>query len=372
MYSLGGRDFAAGKAEFLVALDSAERLVREGPDVVANQELLAEILRRQMLLLRLARDYPACRASGERARSIVETLARNYPGVKSHQRRLADTLFSLGVIYEFEKSFAQAEAALRHSAAVYERLAAEHPRDFDIRSSIADINRQMADMLLVRGDYPSAMERLGFAIGAFRSLASLDPGDLYVARLGLWQTLATRGETLMRLGRQNEAAADFGEIVELTRDIKTSELFRIYCALAKARLGDLSALGLLEKTVQEVLNAGALHQMASPYNWYMIYYDGACLRAALAKLALQDQGRSSAERQERAGADIEAALKLLDKAREAGEFKGAVKTDEIRRESLLDPVRSHPRFQLLMMDLAFPDHPFGLKAGLDENASTVR
>ena len=33
--------------------------------------------------------------------------------------------------------------------------------------------------------------------------------------------------------------------------------------------------------------------------------------------------------------------------------------DEIRKERLLDPLRSHPRFQLLMMDLAFPDDPFG-------------
>ena len=91
----------------------------------------------------------------------------------------------------------------------------------------------------------------------------------------------------------------------------------------------------------------------------MIYYDAACIHAALAKLALQDQGKPPAERQRLAQSDLERALELLDKARAAGEFKGMIHLDEVRRERLLDPLRSHPRFQLLMMDLAFPDDPFG-------------
>ncbi len=35
-----------------------------------------------------------------------------------------------------------------------------------------------------------------------------------------------------------------------------------------------------------------------------------------------------------------------------------IRLDEMRKESLLDPLRTNPRFQLLMMDLAFPDDPF--------------
>jgi hypothetical protein len=31
---------------------------------------------------------------------------------------------------------------------------------------------------------------------------------------------------------------------------------------------------------------------------------------------------------------------------------------ELRNESCLDPLRSRPDFQLLMMDVAFPDWPF--------------
>ena len=39
-------------------------------------------------------------------------------------------------------------------------------------------------------------------------------------------------------------------------------------------------------------------------------------------------------------------------------IKGEIRLDEMRRQPLLDPLRSHPRFQLLMMDLEFPDDPF--------------
>ncbi len=40
-----------------------------------------------------------------------------------------------------------------------------------------------------------------------------------------------------------------------------------------------------------------------------------------------------------------------------------IRLDEVQRDPTLDPLRSHPRFQLLMMDLAFPDNPFGAKGG---------
>jgi hypothetical protein len=90
----------------------------------------------------------------------------------------------------------------------------------------------------------------------------------------------------------------------------------------------------------------------------LLYYDAACAHAALARLALQEQGRPPAERQRLADRDLERALALLDKARSGDEFKEMIRLDEIRKERILDPLRSHPRFRLLMLDLAFPDDPF--------------
>ncbi len=90
----------------------------------------------------------------------------------------------------------------------------------------------------------------------------------------------------------------------------------------------------------------------------MLYYDAACLHAALAKLALQDPGKPPVERQQLAQPDLDRALDLLDKARSDKEFQGMIRLDEVRKETLLDPLRTNPRFQLLMMDLEFPEDPF--------------
>jgi hypothetical protein len=97
----------------------------------------------------------------------------------------------------------------------------------------------------------------------------------------------------------------------------------------------------------------------------MTYYDAACIHAALAGPALQDQGRPPAERRQLADRDLERALELLEKARSSDEFKEMIHLDEVRKETLLDPLRSHPRFQLLMMDLAMPAEPFSKNTDAD-------
>jgi tRNA A-37 threonylcarbamoyl transferase component Bud32 len=366
------------QAQLLLALDAAERLAREGPGLIAYQELLADVLQQRVRLqsilfeshgeasaeqaLRitedLARKYPS-EASAEQALRIAEDLARKYPEVMRHQRRLARVFFTVANEYERQRKFAQAEVLLKRCIGIMEKLAAEHPRDFGIANTLGEEIRQMADVLLVRGENEAALEWSGRAIAVYRSLARRDPVNVSASRSKLWQSLATRAETFMRLGRHDEAAADFVEVIELTSDVKACELFRAFHALTRARLGDLSALGLLGNDVREVLKVGTGGQPQSPYIYYMVYYDAACIHAALAKLALQDGGKSRAERQRLAGGDVERALEFLDNARASAEFKRTIRLDEVQREPLLDPLRANPRFQLLMMDLAFPDNPFG-------------
>ncbi len=175
----------------------------------------------------------------------------------------------------------------------------------------------------------------------------------------LAQTLAERAETFMRRGHHTEALADFEEVVELTKSVKDGELFRAFHALTKARLGDLSALALLANEVRDTVKHAGHEGRAYYSSYFMASYDVACLHAALARLALQDQGKPLAERQQLAQQDLDRTLELLDKARATGEFKGMIRLEEVRREPLLDLLRSNPRLQLLKMDLAFPDNPFG-------------
>ena len=110
--------------------------------------------------------------------------------------------------------------------------------------------------------------------------------------------------------------------------------------------------------VRETLKLG-LKRRSIYTGYYMTYYDAACIHSALAKAALEHAAQPPTERRQLADHDIKLALELLDDARATGEFKGMIRRDEVRREILLDPLRSSPLVQLLILDLAFPDNPFG-------------
>ena len=215
------------------------------------------------------------------------------------------------------------------------------------------------ELLRDRRHGESALEWSGPAVRLFRSLASRDTGNLEY-REELWTSIAERGETLMRLGRHAEALADFEELVQSARDSQASEVYQAFHALTKARLGDLSELTQIEDLVRDILRAQG-SEGAGRYN--LLYFDAACLQAALAKHALEARERMTAEQRQLAHEDLDRAMDILDRARASFEFQRAISLDEIRKESLLDPLRANPRFLLLMMDLAFPDDPFRPERG---------
>jgi serine/threonine-protein kinase len=358
-YRLQGRVDEA-KAAFRQARDIADRLVGEHPEVSAYQESLATILHALAQLQKhRAQDLPAATALDQRAVEITEQLARDHPEMTKYQLGLGEKLAFLGYDFTWERKFPQAEEALQRSVAILEKLAANHPQDLKIAAALGYTYQVMQDVLRFRGDEQSALEWSSRCIQVLRSLARRDPRNVWIGRRQLASAVAERGEAWTRLGRLAEALADFEEVMELTHGTRDEELFRVFRALTKARVGDLSALAVLGEQVRDILKAGEGRGGVTAYSfYYMIYYDAACVHAALAQLALQDQGRPPAERQQLADRDLERALDLLDKARSSDEFKEMIRLDEVRRERLLGPLGSHPRFQLLMMDLAFPDDPF--------------
>jgi tetratricopeptide (TPR) repeat protein len=345
------------EVELRVARDIADRLTREVPDEVAYQESLARILHIYGNLRVNVGDLAGSEAALQRAGAIFEKLARDRPDVTKHQLELARYLASLGQIFSKKDKFRQAEEALKRSVAILESLAANHPQDMNISDSLGHNYSLIAELLGTGSDRQSALEWSGRAITLYRSLARRDPHNRKIGLSELSGALATRGEILMRLGRHAEAIADFDEVVGLTKGDRSSELFRAFHALSKARLGDLSALALMDREIRDTFVGGL-----AGFRVYSIYlmtcYDAACIFAALSKRSLQDQGITVGERQRLSQRALERALDLLDRMRVPGEFGNAIPLDEIRKEPLLDPLRSHPRFQDLMMDLAFPDKPF--------------
>ena len=353
------------EAEYRLALDAAERLVREEPGAIVYQELLSSILGQYVEFQSHLNNLGGGEASSVRAVAIAESLARDHPDVSRYQRRLGYSLDRLGHTYAQERKFPEAEQALKRSIAIFEKLSANHPEDIEIATELAGTYGVIVDALLLQGQFQTGLEWAGRTVPLLRSLARRDPRNYRASRTRLWEFLAARAETLMRLGRNAEALADFAEILELVRGTMYSDLFRAFHALTKARLGDPSALAVLGDQVRETLRTG-LKQNSIYTGYYMTYYDAACIHSALARSALEDQGQPPADR------DIEHALDRLDKAREFGEFKKMIRLDEVRKETLLDPLRTNPQFQLLMMDLEFPDDPFRPGHDQDKNTSISR
>jgi serine/threonine-protein kinase len=358
-YQIQGRVEEA-KAALLQALDIADLLAREHPKVSTYQESLAAVLIAfSSLQGNRLHDIPGSVESDRRAAEIMEKLARDHPEMTKYQLGLGFNLGRLGHGLAVEGKFPPAEAAVKQAIAILEKLAADHPQDMRIAAALAETYWKLAFVLRARGDGQSAQEWSDRGIGALRLLARRDPHNRWSARTRLWGFLGERGENWTRLGRLTEALADFNEAIEIAHDNgnKEEELFRVFHVLTKARLGDLSALALLGDQARDVAEVGASHGQVTVYYYEMLSYDAACVHAALGQLALHDQARPPAERRQLADRDLERALDLLDKARVEGEFKG-IRHDEIRKETLLNPLRSRPRFQLLMMDLEFPDEPF--------------
>ena len=345
--------------EYRLALDAVNQLVIEQPGAVGCQELLSSILGEYVEFQSHLNDLAGSEASSIRAVAIAESLARNHPEVPRFQRTLGYSLDRLGHTYAQERKFAEAEQAIARAIEILDKLAADHPRDIEIATQLGIAYSDMVDTLLLEGNVQAGLEWAGRAIPLLRSLALRDRHNFHASITTLWQFLAERAETLMRLGRHAEAIADFDEILGLVSNTMYAELFRAFHALARARMGELSPLARLGNEARETVRLGAGRDGIRKYTgYYITCYDAACIHSALAKRVIETEGQPLADRRRLAAQDLESALRLLERARATGEFKAMIRLDEVRRETLLDPLRAEPRFQLLMMDLAFPEETF--------------
>ena len=87
--------FEEAADELRLALNSAQRLARENPDVPGYQDSLADILY-EFARIQMARgDFAGSEASEQQAVAIRENLARDHPEAARHQRLLGRYLAGL-------------------------------------------------------------------------------------------------------------------------------------------------------------------------------------------------------------------------------------------------------------------------------------
>src|SRR5262249_8385206 len=88
------------------------------------------------------------------------------------------------------------------------------------------------------------------------------------------------------------------------------------------------------------------------------HYNLAWIYSLCSAAARDDDRLSIAERNAQCGRYAARAIELLGEARSVGYFHSPGALKAMDQDHNLDPLRSHPDFQLLSLDLAFPADPF--------------
>jgi serine/threonine-protein kinase len=288
------------------AIEIDQALVDANPSVSQFQADLARSYTRMGLLLRQADKLAEALRSSEKALGIFQRLAEANPSAPQFQDHVGTTYEIIGYLLFQSGKPPEALAAFERMSTIFQKLADDNPNVTEFQGKLASSHGDIGWMLRQTGKMVEALAAIERAIAIQRKVADSHPGvPDFQGRLAV--NLAIAGELQQKAGRPDEAAAYLRQAVA------------IYERLPARTPRDL--------------------------------YNLACTHATLAGIAA---GRGSDRTTDRRLAEAEQAMQWLRRAVAAGYRNvGFMRTD-----SSLNPLRSRPDFQALMMDLAMPDEPF--------------
>jgi tetratricopeptide (TPR) repeat protein len=165
---------------------------------------------------------------------------------------------------------------------------------------------------------------------------------------------ASRARALGLVGRHSEALADWDRAIQFA-DESTGGDFRLSRASELARSRNYRQA---EAEVKSLANAASIPIGRRAY-------DLACIAALSSAAARGDITLPPAERDARAEDFAARAIGWLAQARDAGFFRDPSKIVDVRTDTDLDSLRSRSDFQLLIMDLSFPNGAFAERTDQD-------
>jgi tetratricopeptide (TPR) repeat protein len=247
----------------------------------------------------------------------------------------------------------EAEFQYREAQPILERLTDENPSVTDSRIQLAQVHSDLGDLLLTRGKTADAEAEHRKALALQQRLAEENP-KIAAHRREVTRSLNNIGDVLILSGRATEAIDVYSrsrEILEtLVKDNPSVAEFPGGLARSPSGLG--RALRIAGDRAVAAMN---LHRSVQLWDRQAALsaesrYDLARSHALLASLAADsDSGVSPPEgRDEADRAVIELKRAINDGYRE-------LKMDT---ESNFDRLRTRPDFQVLLLDVAFPDDPF--------------
>jgi serine/threonine-protein kinase len=394
-------DRAAAMREYQLAIKITEKLVAEDPNSNMLQDDLGNVLNNLGLLLAEIGDKPGALRVLTRAVEIKEKVVARDSRVATYQADLARSQYNLGNLLSDLGDNLGALKASRRALELREKLAAENPAVPEYQIGLAASHDNLGNLLHAAGDNPGALQALRRAVGIRQTLATENPAvieyqiglsdsldSLVVAltatddHLGALVACRRALEIRERLAEDNPAVPEFqanlaesqhkiGDLIANDGD-QAGALPYFRCATETLRrLGKANRLVADRRTrlshfldhvgrislstkdfpsaVEAFREAAAIHEGSSPFpaNLYRV----AWTRALLAEAASHPNSGMTAQA---AAQEADTAMEALRQAIHAG-FRDL---NHIKADTDLHILRGRADFQILMLDLAFPDNPF--------------
>ncbi len=295
-------------------------------------------------------------ASHEQARAIRQTLAEADPTVTQFQSDLAQSYHEIGAIQRASGHEAEALASYQRARAIRQRLVEADPTVTQFQSDLAQSDNDIGFLQQESGHLTEALASLEQARAILQKLADANPavtrfeGDLAQSHQVIGVVQDQTGHSAEALASYERARAILQKLVDGN---PTLTLFQSRLAMSHSFVGQArQRAGRPAEASAEFRRAVAIMERLTDlepdgYNLYNL----ACFRSLLSGLATRPgSGLTTAE----ARSLGEQAVETLRRAVAAGLQDVAY----MRRDTDLDPLRSRPEFQLLLMDLAFPEEPF--------------
>jgi tetratricopeptide (TPR) repeat protein len=234
------------------------------------------------------------------------------------------------------------------AVAIYRELADANPSDTRFRYKLANTSYNLGNLLRMTRRPTEALRSYERSRESYQQVADANPFDTRAVS-GLGARYYNIGELQRETGRPVEALRSFERAREifqrLADDNLTTSDYQVRLSQCHFEIGLLlqstgrmdEARRSLEKCL-DILDKSE-HPSADDL------YNKACLLARISALSGPGGGD---------GATVDRAMQTLREAIASG-FRNR---DHMAKDGDLDPLRSRPDFQLLMIDLAFPADPF--------------
>jgi tetratricopeptide (TPR) repeat protein len=333
------------------SLELVEQIAKASPADPGVRASLAKAHFRIGFALRTIGRPVEALSSFEHALEIQGLLARDNPNNGRYQEHLSWTLSNIGVMHVELGRPADALAPERQAIAIHEGLVSRFPGETEYRNDLGWAWRYLSLALAATGDLNASLRLAERMAALYEELVQSNRGDPEM-RWRLGQCLDLVGRICTELSRPVDAATPLERAFEFYEELRRDNPTLYGVDVARNRL-----LASLQRMM-----TGRIKEAE------------ACIRQANDELSRSCRAPLELMRQDLACSYIlwspagrEGAIEPADREsrtqRALATLRRVISADEsdlvrVRINPVLDPLRSRPDFDQMMMDLSFPADPF--------------